>query len=460
MHGHGHDTRLAALRIDVASRQTLAERGLRYDLVDTASVPDFDAWVLANRRGFHAPSPEADRLPRIRTQYAGRRLTGVWDDAGALTPRSAAIPVATIGSWPTDLTMPGASTIDLYAISSVTVSPAHAGCGIARAMVEGELRTASQAGFALAGLTVTESGLYARYGFGPAAFAARLDIETARAQWRGAEPAGSVVLIDLADAPGLLNEVHARARLRAPGDVPTSATFWESATGADAPDEATTRARRFAAHRAPDGEVDGVVAYRLEPMPDDFTKHTLVIEHLTAATDDAERALWRFVLRVPLVQRVRADLRPIDDPVRWLVDDTRAVQATRVDHHWLRILDVPRVLEARTYAYEGRLELLVHDALGFAGGRFALETDARGRARVARLDDAPVASSPRAGTSGAGSASVLELDVAALASIVLGGVGAAELQRADRLGLATPDAVELAERMFRVARAPWLSTWY
>ncbi|GGA60529.1 UPF0256 protein [Pseudoclavibacter endophyticus] len=439
---------------DGTSAARLAERGLRYALVDTASDAVLDAWLQADRRGFHAPAPPADSMPRRRDAIRGLRLIGVWDDAAPAGARPD-VPIATTVSWPNELTVPGGA-LPMYAISSVTVAPTHSGRGIARAMVEGELRAASSAGFAIAGLTVSESTLYGRYGFGPAAMAAEITIETGRARWTGPEGPGTVVFVDINEAPALFGAVHERARLLSPGDVSTRGDFWASLTGADEPDAESTRARRFVVYREPDGEPTGAAMYHLTKHPDVFSKHTLEVGCLTAASDAAAGALWRYLLSVPLVQTVKAPLRPVDDPVRWLIGDFRAAAVTVVDHHWLRILDVPRALESRTYAVPGRLELVVRDALGFAAGRFSMIVDDAGRAVVARLADAP----ERDAGADASPGEHMELDAQALASLYLGGVSADVLARAGRLGPRSRGAVETVDRMFRTARAPWLSTWY
>ena len=56
----------------------------------------------------------------------------------------------------------------MWAISMVTVAATHRRRGIARGLLEGELRAAASAGVPMAGLTVTEATIYGRYGFGPA----------------------------------------------------------------------------------------------------------------------------------------------------------------------------------------------------------------------------------------------------------------------------------------------------
>jgi predicted acetyltransferase len=103
---------------------------------------------------------------------------------------------------------------------------------------------------------------------------------------------------------------------------------------------------------------------------------------------------------------------------------------------WLRILDVKDALEARHYPADGRLVLQVSDSLGLADGRFALDVNG-GAAAV---------------TDAGGHPADLELDVAALSSIYLGGIHPVTLAASGRIGEHTPDAAFRAARMFAVER--------
>lgn len=437
-----------AAPVDRASAARLALDDLRYDLVDLADDEAIGAWLRATTRGFHAPSPEAAGAEARLAFARQQRLTGVWRAGDAPADE----PVATVNSWPQELTMPGGGTLPMWAVSSVTVAPTHSGRGIARALVEGELRTAAALGFAVSGLTVTESTLYERYGYGIAAEGADLEIDTRRVRWRGPATGGELAFVPLADAAGVLEEVHDAARRTSPGDVSTLDGFWHRVTGARTPDDADTRARRFVRYTDAAGAVTGALQHAVSDDANDVTRHVLEVQYLAAATDEAAAALWRFVLAVPLVATVKAPLRAVDDPVRWMVGDHRAVRATTRDHHWLRILDVPAALGAREYGASGALAISVRDELGFASGDWLLETGPDGRGRARRIEGA--------GAPARDDAPRLELDAAHLASLWLGGVRPDALARAGRIGASEPAGIAVADRVFHSPRAPWLSTWY
>jgi len=196
-----------------------------------------------------------------------------------------------------------------------------------------------------------------------------------------------------------------------------------------------------------EGETRGIAVYRLSDENDDYTKHELELLYLLTETTDAYAALWRFVLEHDLVIVVKASLRAVDEPLRWMIADQRAATVKTSEHGWLRVLDVAAVLSARTYAAPGIFVLRVADPLGFAEGAWRLVIDEAGSATVASIDSA------------ADVATEISLSVAALSSIVLGGVSAATLREAGHVQ-ADEDVVRRLDASFASSTAPYLSLWY
>ena len=121
--------------VDPESEQRLAGQDLTYRLIDPASDADAEAFLRADARGFLGEEPSADLVAADRAGIAERRNIGVFE-AGAPV---GTWPVATVNSWVAPLTVPGGE-IGMWAISAVTVSGTHRRRGIARALLEGELR--------------------------------------------------------------------------------------------------------------------------------------------------------------------------------------------------------------------------------------------------------------------------------------------------------------------------------
>ena len=153
----------SALPADPTSTEALAGRGLRMAAVDHTDDEAVRAWVEADARGFHDGAPTDEFFAELRGDFADQRTVGVYDD----TLADSRIPIATVAGWDAPVSLPGGEA-PAWAISAVTVAPTHRRRGVARAMLEGELRTAASEGLPLAVLTVTEATIYGRYGFGPA----------------------------------------------------------------------------------------------------------------------------------------------------------------------------------------------------------------------------------------------------------------------------------------------------
>ena len=430
--------------VDEISAASLASAGLRYGLVDTSDRESFAQWFQADSRGFHGPVMSAEQVDSNFAGVTYRRTVGVWDDRLVASE----VPVATTSSWTEQLSVPGGCSLDAWAISSVTVSPTHRRRGIARSLLEGELRSAADMGLPMAMLTVSESTSYGRFGFGPAVFATDLTIDTTRATFASAKRPGRLQPVSATDFVREAPQVFDRIRLSTPGQINVWSLRWDQIAGRAPGDEDYTKKTRVVRFDDDDGTPRGFVVYRVSGGDLDFTKHKLTVDYLLAETPEAYEALWRYVLEVDLVREVRAELRSIDEPLLWHLTDRRAVAQAPVDHLWLRILDVTASLSARTYAGPCRIGFDVSDSLGFAQGRFLLNTDDYGTPHVIPVDifDADVA--------------VVALSVNELSSLYLGGVTASSLVAAGRVTEVTAGASAVVDHTFHSPVTPWLSIWF
>jgi len=419
--------------IDPTSERDLSAGGLRLSLVDTEDAAAFDAWIRADFRGFHDGRPKDEVLQEARGYLRSRRTTGVYDDA--IPARE---PVGTVNSWVAPLTVPGDERIDAWAISSVTVAPTHRRRGIARALLGGELRTAHALGVPLAILTVSESVIYGRWGFGPATYATAWTVDTKRVRWAGAETVGRLSFTDPEEYRETAERVLDRVMAGRPGEIGLEPYLAHRLTG---PLKGNSDADRYRLVRydSPSGEPEGFVSFTVKG-DDDFTRHTVDVNYLAAATDEALTALWRFLFELDLVASVKVWTRGVDEPLPALVSDIRGAKVTSVDDHlWVRILDLPASLQARSYERDGSLVLDVADDLGLAAGRFRL-TVAEGRATVTTTEDP----------------ADVTLPVNALGSVYLGHDTARALAVAGRI----EGDVDALDRLFRTAVPPRLSTWF
>jgi predicted acetyltransferase len=444
---------LRNLPVDRRSASVLEKRGLTYRAVDPADRAELDAWVHADQRGFHNPRPTSTELDQERAVLAERRLLGVFD-ATAAEPE---IPVATISGWPTGLSVPGDRSVDAWAVSSVTVAPTHRRRGIARALLEAELRNAVEAGAALAVLTVTEATIYGRYGFAPAAHSATVTVDRRRAHWTGPDAPGRVHLVEPASLRDLAPHLARRAVARTPGEIDRWPGLLDRKLGLVDPDAERSRQIRAIRYDDERGEPQGFATYRVTREPD--RPGVLHLDFIATATDDAERALWRTLIEVDFIDEIRAPLRSVDEPLTWLIEDRRAVTVHEVvDHLWVRVLDPVAALRARRYGAPGSLTLEIDDPLGHADGTYELEVANDGRAEVSRVEapaDAPAGAARRRRKAG-----TLRLGVRELGAMYLGDVRPTTLVRAGRVTESARGAAALADRIFAASKTPQLSIWF
>jgi predicted acetyltransferase len=436
-----HDADLDPALVAALDAQQLTVR--RVDDGDRAAT---DPWLDAVARGFLDEERSDTHREAFFDRTAYRRKLGVHDAQGAQPE----IPVATFASWGAELTVPG-GTVPACAISSVTVAPTHRRRGLLRHLMVGELRTAAAAGFPMAMLTASEASIYGRFGFGPAAAAARWSLDVRRAGWRVAEPhaadaPGRIDFVSREQGRALAEALHDRVRLTSPGEIDMPGGHWDRFFGTR-PDAEKAGELRVAQYRSAAGDVDGLVGYRLSHNHDDFSDNTLDVSFLLAATDVAYAALWRFLLSMDLMGTIKASELSVDEPLWWMIADQRAATIEVGDHQYLRILDVPRALASRRYDVADSVVLQIDDPLGLADGRFVLTTAAGGSAEVTASDQA----------AGTGDAPTARLGVAELSAILLGGVSPATLAAAGRI--AADDPARLT-RLFATTRAPRLSFWY
>jgi predicted acetyltransferase len=187
--------------------------------------------------------------------------------------------------------------------------------------------------------------------------------------------------------------------------------------------------------------VDGIASFRLPWAAHVPDTGTLLVEGLEATTIGAYRELWALLLDFDLTRRVIAAPRPLDEPLRWMLADPRAMRVTRQsDNLWIRLLDVGAALAARRYELEGALT-------------FAIESDPMcpDNVGVWRLQ----AGADDASCTRTGGPAELTADVGALGSLYLGGGSAALLAAAGRIREHRDGAVATLSRLLRTDPVPF-----
>jgi predicted acetyltransferase len=414
------------------------------ELVNPVAVEEVPGWARAMATTF-LRDPEGSEN--------GRRIDGLsraWDPARAWGVRDRGRWVATLRSEPRRLSIPGlagaTAELSVDALTNVTVSATHRRQGLMSRMLDSSLRAARERGDALSVLIAAEWPIYGRFGYAPATLSAAYRLRCDR---RGASCPGDptrVRQVERDEFGELAAAIYDRARRQRAGQIDRDQPWWSRVLGCDGFAVPAEPPHNWFVHEGDHGP-DGLLSWTasgesglVAPLA------ALEVSHLAAASDMAYRNLWAYLAGVDGVDEIRLSERPVDEPVRWLLEDARTLVMTElVDFLWLRLLDVPSALAARRYAMAGELVLEVIDDSrdGCASGRYALRTDGR-EVTCTRTDrDAD-----------------LELTQRALASIYLGGFRLAELTLSGAAREVTAGALTQADLMFSVPRAPWNATWF
>lgn len=374
--------------------------------------------------------PKDAYLERERGSFVHERSLGVFEDGDI---------VGTTYSHAFRLTIPGGSRVPVAGVTAVSVSPTHRRRGIVTELMRRQLREAAERGEIAGLLLASEGRIYRRFGYGVATQAAdvKIDLRDARVEHRPA--VGRVRIVDGERADEVFPVVHDAVAAGRAGSIGRPRHFWESATAER--DKKTVHL----IHEGPDGEPDGYARYQVKADWDHaLPTHKLELYDLVGLNNAAAFELWSYILTMDLIREVSAYGRPVDEPLRWVLDEPRAVRTFSVrDFYWLRPLAVERLLAERTYDVDVDLTLEVHDPLLDLGGTFRLEGGPAGGtcSRVDRPAD-------------------MRMSIAELGCLVLGGVGAVELARAGRIEEVTDGAARRAELAFRTAPRPWGDTGF
>ncbi|GAB3884528.1 GNAT family N-acetyltransferase [Kibdelosporangium lantanae] len=343
--------------------------------------------------------------------------------------------VGSAGSFPSSIMVPGGNVVPQAAVSRVGVRADHTRRGIVTELMRAQLTDARARGEVLATLHATEAVIYGRFGYGIAIYGRELVIRGAKVR-ADVPRAGHVRSVSNERAKELLPDLYQRIGLYRPGMMTRSEDWWPVMLRHLKP----FGAYHVAIHSGPDGD-DGFVAYRVEPVPGRHGSDRLVVADLHAATAAVRNDLWRYVLGIDLVEEVYVDFRPTDELPELLLEDPRKVRTAEYgDELWVRVVDVPKALAARTYGAGQPVVIQVEDAfLPENSGTY--EVAPQGAVRVN-------------GEPG------LVMDAESLAMIYYGSVRPSALAAAGRLQVNDPVALERADRLFVVEQTAWCGTFF
>jgi predicted acetyltransferase len=347
---------------------------------------------------------------------------GLVADDGAVVVCDDDAVVAMAAYFDMQLTVTGGAVLPMAGLSMVGVAPTHRRRGLLRAMYTELHHRIADAGYPLAGLTASEGGIYGRFGYGPATMERVLTIDRRFARFHSDAPdPGGARVMRPAEHGDDLAAIYDRWRRQTPGGLVRPQSLWDDLL-ADREDDRDGGTALFGILHA-----DGYVLYRIHGGE---TK-SVRVDDFKAVTTDAHVALMRALLGLDLMETVVIWTHACD-PLPYLLTDSRLARTTKYeDDLWLRIMDVPTMLEARGYQAEVSTVIEVSDQFAGSGGRFALDVR-DGRARCTPTDAAPQ----------------VQMDLDVLGSLYLGAHRVSPLAMANRVRAADPAVLPRLEAAF------------
>jgi predicted acetyltransferase len=362
------------------------------------------------------------------------RSLGLWDGDQV---------VATAGIYSRTLSVPGGA-VPCAGITWVTVAPTHRRRGVLTSIMRRQLTEVHEQGREpVAALWASESSIYGRFGYAPATLRGGLTGRSERLRLRPDIDlgAGRVDGVPLETYKPAAAAVYETVRRSVPGNLARDERWWNRRLQDEPDDRDGATARRFLLHTEPDGTVTGYAAYRLKGAWTDAGEPdgTLIVEEVRASSTPAYASLWKVLLSVDLVRTLKVYSASVDDPLKQMLTDPRALNLRPTDALWVRLVDVGAALSARRYPAPIDMVFEVRDPFcPWNDGRWHVWGHPAG-AFCDRTDRDPD----------------IVLGIEALSAAYLGGVSLATLQAAGRVTEVSPGAVTLASTAFFWPVTPW-----
>lgn len=386
--------------------------------------------AFASGFGFDADFGDEKDAERFAALYAPDRTFPVFDGDEL---------ISTGAAHAFQTTVPGGAQVPMAGLTIVTVQPTHTRRGVLTMMMQEHFRRAQERDELLGGLWASEATIYGRFGYGPAAQHHEIKFDTRYTGRGGSAPGVVVRLVDKKTAEKLLPGIFAAAQPHRPGVFQRSPDWWKWRQFYDPVkwrDGASTVRHAIAFEG---GQPVGYVSYRQKGEWEQISNGEIRIIELVPATDAGYRALWHYVTSIDLFPIIKYwNLAP-DDPLALLLEDGRAVATTSVaDSLWVRLIDLPRALEARSYDHDGSIVIgVVDDFCEWNDGVYRVNVEG-GRATCNRVEEDPEVS----------------MTASTLGALYLGGRDTLAFARAGRI-TGGPEPVRTLNWLFRSSPEPW-----
>ena len=234
----------------------------------------------------------------------------------------------------------------------IGVLPTHRRRGILRLMMTRLFEQARERGEPVAILWASEAAIYQRFGYGMATLQTEIDAPTDKVVFaRPVESRGRMRIVEPDEAADLFPPIFEAHRAVKAGSLTRSDAKWRSQLLSDADWMRNGNGPKVLALLEVDGEARAYVIYRIRADWDSHgPKHVVTVLELIGVDAVSEQALWEWVFGIDLVAGVQFRRGPMPHPLQLMVTELRRLAAGVSDAMWLRIIELPAALEARSTA--------------------------------------------------------------------------------------------------------------
>lgn len=338
------------------------------------------------------------------------------------------------------LTVPGGASLEAAWLSMVAVAATHKGRKIWQQISIQGFGILQERGCPILCGVPTDPAIYEILGGGVASYARSYDIEPRFTDLRVKPGQNRTREVDALEAARCLPEIYDRWRGATHGALTRDKAWWSDVLEDRVTQRDNGSTLNYIIHP------DGFLTYRVTgASPHAFRRPfgSVAVQDFCAVTDEAHTELLGTLVGMKTFDNIAIEV-PVDDPLWLKLKDQLAARTTGVcDFLWMRIMNVPEALGARTYSADVDIVLEVIDPLSVAGGRFRLKTH-----------DGVGICTPHDGDPD------VKIGLGDLGTMYMGAHRASELRRAGRITELHNGALRSIDAAFSTERAPYCGTLF
>jgi len=259
------------------------------------------------------------------------------------------------GAYPFIVRMNG-KTAQMHGVTLVGTEPAYRRRGLVRQLITDLLHKGKEAGDVASILLASRGAIYQRFGYGIASTMVRYDFDPREVtQFQFPEPTtGRLERMTKDDAyPHITQVQKAYSRPRNMRALRVDSTW----TGLLS--DLEKHKAYCLVHFDNQNQADGYCLYSTKWDQEDSQELTITDFAYTSMT--AYRALWENLTSHDLVNRIKWNNVPEDDPAPGILLEPRNLHRKTIDGIWMRIIDISSALCARRYDHDGEVILRISE---------------------------------------------------------------------------------------------------